>query len=113
MIDKEKPGVVPAIVFIRVFDALVAYSNLGIVPWHLNNTSMDDLKDLTVQTGIHTVNVGAKNCPLNTYGIAIVIANVKNLWRYVFFIPTNVTNAYLIFYNGYGDGWTDWVGLRS
>lgn len=27
MIDKEKPGVVPAIVFIRVFDALVAYSN--------------------------------------------------------------------------------------
>lgn len=28
MIDKEKPGVVPAIVFIRVFDALVAYSNL-------------------------------------------------------------------------------------
>ena len=88
-------------------------SNLGIVPWHINNTSMDDLKDLTVQTGIHTVNVGAKNCPLNTYGIAIVIANVKNLWRYVFFIPTNVTNAYLIFYNGYGDGWTDWVGLRS
>lgn len=88
-------------------------NHLGIVPWHLNNTSMDDLKDLTVQTGIHTVNVGAKNCPLNTYGIAIVIANVKNLWRYVFFIPTNVTNAYLIFYNGYGDGWTDWVGLRS
>ena len=29
MIDKEKPGVVPAIVFIRVFDALVAYSNLA------------------------------------------------------------------------------------
>lgn len=28
MIDKEKPGVVPAIVFIRVFDALVAYSNI-------------------------------------------------------------------------------------
>lgn len=89
------------------------YSNLTVLPWQMHNTPVGDLKDLTIQAGIHVVNPGAKNLPADTYGIVIVIPNANNLWRYVFFVPTHATNIYLIFYNGYGNEWTNWKAILN
>ena len=89
------------------------YSDMPRTPWKLDSYNVSDAMDLSILPGIHGVNPGAKNVPLNTYGFLIVIADSANNWRLLKFIPTNVKSYHQRFYNGYDKTWSDWESFTS
>lgn len=97
MIDKEKPGVVPAIVFIRVFDALVAYSNIDIVLEAENNvTSYSRISKMGAHLALYQIDFGIKNATSWSEYILAYHSGLKISNNIVLYAITNLGKPVLI-----------------
>lgn len=69
----------------------------------------DDILSLSSQPGIYSVIPEAENNPTVNYGLLCIIKAENNNWRFVLFIPTDLSKLYINFYNAYGSiGWGGW-----